>query len=150
MDPSRGMGMTPWQKEAVGSTLAAGARALGVPLLIRDAVRAMDNMVFTQRLIFGGGRPLRAAARGLEAVLGRRGQLTGHMKGARPRWDSLNLGHAPWTDPRDGAVRTEAVPELLEQAKRELLPLMEELERQVETGSPAPLPLGGLDFSGKK
>ena len=149
MDPSRGMALEPWQKDVLAGMLSAGAwGAFGLILPPAEIIRALDSAAFTQRLIFRGDKPLRAAARGAEWLLGRRGQLTGHMKGRRPRWDSLNLGRAPWTDPRDGARRTETVPELLEAARRDLLPLMDALRERAGQKDPTPLPLGGVDFSG--
>ena len=149
MNPSQGMYLEPWQKEAIAGMLSAGTwEAFGLSLPPLEAVRSLESMAFVQKLIFHGGQPLRTAARGVEAVLGRRGQLTGHMKGQSPRWDSLNLGRTPWTDPRNGARRTETVPELLEAARRDLLPLMDTLRERAAAKDLQPLPLGGMNFSG--
>jgi hypothetical protein len=149
MDPAQGMSLEPWQKEVIAGMLSAGAwEAFGLVLPLQEGVRSLESMAFVQKLIFHGGRPLRAVARGAEVVLSRRGQLTGHMKGRSPRWDSLNLGRNPWTDPRDGARRTETVPELLEAARQDLLPLMDTLRERAASGDLQPLPLGGMDFSG--
>ena len=146
--PCRGMELEPWQREVLGEMFAAGAAGCRRYLAREDAVRALDRTAFTQGLIFRGGKPLRAAARGAEVLSGRRGQLTGHMKGPRPRWDSLNLSQAPWTDPRDGARRTQSVPALLDAARRDYLSLLPALRAAM--ASPSPLPLGGVDHSGRR
>jgi len=148
LDPRQGMALHPWQKEVIAGMLAAGAAAKGAALSVTDGMKALDSCIAAQRLIFRGGAPVRAAARGLELLLGRDRQLTSHVKGRAPRWDSLNLGRAPWTDPRDGSTRTQSVPELLAQAQADALPLMEELARRLAQGEPGTLPLGGVDFSG--
>lgn len=147
-DPGRGMALEPWQKEVIAGMLAAGAAAKGAVLPIPEGVKALDSTAIAQRLIFRGGKPVRAAARGLELLMGKDRQLTSHIKGKRPQWDSLNLGHAPWTDPRDGSRRTQSVPELLRQALADALPLVEELDRRLAQGDPGGLELGGVDFSG--
>lgn len=148
-DPSRGMELLPGQKEVIAGMLAAGAVAKGVAISAQAAESAMSNFSMAQRLIFRGGQPVRAAARGLELLMGKNRQLTGHIKGKRPRWDSLNLRRAPWVDPRDGAVRTQSVPDLLEQAKGEMLPAMERLSGLTEQKGRGGLDLGGLDFTGR-
>lgn len=148
-DPGRGMLLLPQQKEVIAGMLAAGASAKGAALSIPAAVRALDNTAVAQRLIFRGGAPVRAAARGLELLLGKNRQLTGHIKGKRPRWDSLNLARAPWTDPRDGSVRTQSVPQLMEQAGREALPVMERLILPARRGERGEPDLGRMDFSGR-
>lgn len=149
-DPSRGMRLLPRQKGIIAGILSAGAAAKGVVISVQAAEKALDSFAMAQRLIFRGGPAVRAAARGLELLMGKNRQLTGHIKGNRPRWDSLNLGRAPWVDPRDGAVRTQSVPDLMEQAGAEALPALERLSRLMERkgrGEPD-LDLGGMDFSG--
>lgn len=141
-DPSDGMALPPWQKEVIAGMLSAGAAAKGVALPVQAAEKALDSAAIAQRLIFRGGAPVWAAARGLELALGKNRLLTGHIKGKRPRWDSLNLGRAPWTDPRDGSVRDQSVPQLMERARREALPAIERLSRL------EPPDLEGMDFSG--
>ena len=141
-DPSRGMALLPWQKEVIAGMLSTGAAVKGVVLPVPAAAKALGCTAVAQRLIFRGGAPVRTAARGLELALGKNRQLTGHIKGKRPRWDSLNLGRTPWTDPRDGSVRTQSVPELMERAGREALPAMERLSRL------EPPDLERMDFSG--
>lgn len=148
VDPSRGMALTPWQKELLAGMLAAGARAKGAVLPVPVLARAMDHMAVAERVIFHGGRPVWTAARGLELLLGKRGQYTGHIKCRRPRWDSLNLGRREWMDPWTGAVRRESVPELLQEAEELLLPLLRALSQRLAAGLPGELCLGGVDFSG--
>ena len=60
------------------------------------------------------------------------------MKGPRPRWDSLNLSQGPWTDPRDGARRTQSVPALLDAARRDYLSLLPSLRAAMAAPSPSP------------
>lgn len=148
LDPGEGMRLQPWQKEVIAGLLAAGAEAKGASLPPLEAEKALDSCAAAQQLIFRGGWPVRGAARGLELLLGKDRQLSSHVKGRRPRWDSLNLGKGPWTDPRDGSVRTQSVPELMKTAEGEFLPLAEQLTRQLAQGIPAELPLGGVDFNG--
>lgn len=149
-DPDCGMRLLPWQKEAIAGMLSAGAAAKGKALSTQAARRALNVTVIAERLLFRGGRPLRIAARGAELALGKDRQLTSLIKGKRPRWDSLNLGHAPWTDPRDGTIRTQSVPELMEQARQEALPALERLSQMISQGERGALDLGGLDFSGRQ
>lgn len=149
-DPGRGMELLPRQKEIIAGMLAAGASAKGAVIPAQAAQRALDSFSAAQRLIFRGGPPVRAAARGLELLWGKSRQLTGHIKGKRPRWDSLNLSRAAWVDPRDGALRAQSVPDLLEQAKEEALPALERLSLLTEQKGRGGLDLGGLDFSGRR
>lgn len=142
-DPGRGMRLLPWQKAVIAGMLSAGASAKGVFLPVQAAEKALNSTVIAQWFIFRGGAPVQLAARGLELLLGKNRQLTGHIKSKRPRWDSLNLAHAPWVDPRDGSTRTQSVPDLLEQAKQEVLPVMQRLLEGLEKPD-----LGGIDFSG--
>lgn len=148
LDPGRGMALMPWQKEIIAGMLEAGAAEKGTVLPRTVIRRSMENMAAAQQLIFRGGRPVWGLARGLETVLGKRGQYTGHIKARRPRWDSLNLGRAGWMDPWRGETRRETVPELLGQAAEELLPMLRCLRKRLEAESAEPIPLGGLDFSG--
>lgn len=149
-DPGRGMSLLPRQKEVIAGILSAGASAKGAVIPVQATEKALDSFSTAQRLIFRGGPPLRAAARGLELLLGKSRQFTGHIKGKRPRWDSLNLSRAAWVDPRDGAVRAQSVPDLLEQAKKEALPALERLSLLMEQKGRGGLDLGGLDFSGRQ
>lgn len=149
-DPSRGMALGPREKEVIAGMLAAGAAAKEVVLPIQSAIKALDSAAIAQRFIFRGGAVVRTAARGLERMLGKNRQLTSHIKGKRPRWDSLNLGRAPWTDPRDGTVRTQSVPDLMERAARDALPALERLSRLAEGEERGGPDLGGQDFSGRK
>ena len=146
--PGRGMTLEPWQKETIAGMLAAGAAAKGATVPVLEGIKALESTAMTQQIIFRGGKPALAAARGLELLMGKNRQFTSHMKGRRPGWDSLNLGHAPWTDPRDGSTRTQSVPELLQAALAEALPLMEALSRQLAGEESGGLALGGVDFSG--
>lgn len=147
-DPGRGMGLMPWQKEIIAGMLGAGAAEKGAALPPAVIRRAMGNMAAAQQLIFRGGRPVWGLARGAEMVLGRKGQLTGHIKARRPRWDSLNLGRAGWMDPWRGELRRESVPDLMRRGEEELLPMLRSLRQRLEAGSAGEIPLGGLDFSG--
>lgn len=149
LDPRQGMALHPWQKECIAGMMAAGAAAKGAALPVPDGQKALDSCAAAQWLLFRGGAPVRAAARGLELLLGKDRQLTSHVKGRRPRWDSLNLGCAPWTDPWDGSTRTQSVPDLVALAQSAVLPLMEELARRLARGEAGTLPLGGVDFGGR-
>ncbi len=146
--PGRGMTLESWQKETIAGMLAAGAAAKGAMVPVLEGIKALESTAMTQQIIFRGGKPALAAARGLELLMGKNRQFTSHMKGRRPGWDSLNLGHAPWTDPRDGSTRTQSVPELLQAALAEALPLMEALSRQLAGEESGELALGRVDFSG--
>lgn len=143
-DPSRGMALLPWQKEVIAGMMAAGSAAKGVFLSVPSVVRAINNTAIAEKVFFRGGTPVRTAARGLELLLGKSRQFTGLIKGGRPGWDILNLSHASWTDLRDGSAHTQSVPDLMDQARKDMLPV---LDRLLE-GSGLP-DLGGMDFGGE-
>lgn len=100
------------------------------PAEIRQAFR--DGLTF-QKLLYQGGGGVQLAARGVELFLGGRGTLSGRVKYRRPRWDSLNLGAAPWVDIQ-GNTRTDTVPQLLAAAQVEARRLIGDYLAMWETG----------------
>lgn len=96
-------------------------------------IKALDDGLFYQKLLYRGGGGVRLAARGVEVFLGGRGTLSGRVKHHRPRWDSLNLGGAPWVDLR-GSTRTDTVPQLLAQAQTQTRQLMADYLAMWEQG----------------
>ena len=99
---------------------------------------ALDDTLTYAKMLYRGGSPLHLLAVGAETLISNKGVLSGRVKHRRPRWDSLNLGAAPWTDAR-GQVRTDTVPDLLARAEGEVRQLMADYTAMWAAGEVTPL-----------
>ena len=132
--PWEELGLDPVQREEIGRMWSVlFGQVCRLSLDPQEAVKALDDTVSILKITYRGGKPTHFLARGLEVFTGKKGALSGHIKARRPQWDSLNLGGSPWKGP-DGEVRTDTVPQLLEQAERDARKLLADYGAMLAAG----------------
>ena len=157
-DPRKGHGLDGEDKEVLGALLSQVIRQVyGLVIAPQQIAAAADEMLRVQRLLYSGSHSLRRVASVGDLLLRQGGVLRAHVKLHRPQWDSLNLSGRAWRDPsRAEQVRTDSVPQLMEQAAHRAQELIDLYSAMIQGGQVEEIPLaesfsqGYLENTGAK
>lgn len=107
----------------------------GLEASVKDLMACFDDGVWINNLLYDKLGCLRPAARLIQKLIGRDGQLTAHFKGGATDRDFLNLAHKPWPHIAESeAMHRESVPELMEEGKGLAISLIDCCDRAVSSG----------------
>lgn len=96
---------------------------------------SFGEMLAVQNFLYAGSRTFYHSLRQVERLIRRGAVLTSHIKAEPPRWNCLNLDHAPWRNLWQPEIeRTESVPELIEQARDKAVALAGQYAAEFDAG----------------
>lgn len=108
-------------------------KVYGKSVSFEEIVKCFADTLMIQKMLFSGSRAVFAATKTLDALMRSKGLLTSHVKGKKPKWDCLNLGHHTWHNPyTPDKPRTQSVPEILAIARHKAVRLAKAYTTQLE------------------
>ncbi|MEG1777597.1 MAG: zinc dependent phospholipase C family protein [Angelakisella sp.] len=148
LDPSEGYELTKGEEQTLGALYTYMLyEVYHILITPKEVAASVRDTTTVQKLLYGGSETVMSAATIMDKLMKQQGIFTGHLKGKQPRWDSLNLDGARWSNPWTGEESRESVPQLMDRAAERLTELLAVLTRNA-AGAVLPLPIG-LNFSGK-